>query len=65
MERMPGESVELPSTLLASVREAVGSDGVAALVAAAVEAHLRNRELNRILDELEAEAGSVPAGLDP
>ncbi len=63
MGGMAGETVELPSDLDSSVRESVGSDGIEDFVVAAVEAHLRNRELGRILDELEAEAGTVPAGL--
>jgi len=60
---MAGETVELPNVLLASVRDAVGPDGVKDFVAAAVEAQLRDRELGRILDELEAEAGTVSAVL--
>ena len=54
----------LPSDLLASVRSAVGSEGMQDFVVIAVEASLKHRELGRILDELEAEAGPVPPELD-
>jgi len=57
------EPIVLPSDLVASVRELVGVDGVTDYVVKAVERMLKNHELARILDELEAEAGSVPEGL--
>jgi len=57
------EPIPLPSDLLASVRKLVGPDGVTDYVVKAVERMLKNHELARILDELEAEAGSVPEGL--
>jgi len=60
---VPGESIELPSGVVASVRELVGPDGVQAFVVTAIEGLLKNRELGRILDQIEAEAGAVPPGL--
>ena len=53
----------MPSDLVASVRQLVGPDGVTDYVVKAVERMLKNHELARILDELEAEAGCVPEGL--
>ncbi len=63
MAGVAGETVELPADLVALVRDAVGSEGVQDFVVAAIEAHLKNRELGRILDEFEAEAGALTAGL--
>ncbi len=57
------EPIVLPNDLVASVRELVGVDGVTDYLVKAVERMLKNQELARILDELEAEAGSVPEGL--
>ncbi|WP_433247845.1 hypothetical protein ACQPYK_47745 [Streptosporangium sp. CA-135522] len=51
-------SVSLPEGTVRALREMAGNRGVSALVAAAVEEHLRNRATASYLDEYEREHGA-------
>ncbi|GGK59691.1 hypothetical protein Ppa06_26650 [Planomonospora parontospora subsp. parontospora] len=55
-------SVSLPEGTVHALREMVGNRGVSALVAAAVEEHLRNRATASYLDEYEREHGAFSDG---
>ncbi|MFF5205109.1 hypothetical protein [Streptosporangium sp. NPDC000396] len=50
--------MSLPEGTVHALREMVGNRGVSALVAAAVEEHLRNRATASYLDEYEREHGA-------
>jgi hypothetical protein len=56
-------SVSIDETLAARVEEHVGARGLSAFVARAVDHELEREQLNRYLDELEAEFGAVPEEL--
>lgn len=55
---MATEPVELDSELIAQIRAV--TDDVASFVATAVNRELAHGDLNRLLGELEAEAGPIP-----
>jgi Arc/MetJ family transcription regulator len=61
--RMATERLDLDGDLLAQVRELAGPDGVAGFVERAIRRELRHEHLDRLLDELEAEVGPLPAEL--
>lgn len=55
--------VMLPDDLVEAVRRAVGADAVPTFTAKAVEAALRNRDLDDLLSELVDEVGPIPPEL--
>ncbi|MEU5425991.1 hypothetical protein AB0H73_10335 [Streptomyces olivoreticuli] len=55
-------SVSLPEGTVQALRASAGGRGVSAIVATAVEEHLRNQATLAYLDEFEQESGAFTAG---
>ncbi|MGH9224020.1 MAG: hypothetical protein ACRD2W_09635 [Acidimicrobiales bacterium] len=53
--------VDLDADLVAEVKRRAGDSAVGTFIEAAVRRHLDNEAFGRLLDELEAESGPVPA----
>ncbi len=59
-QHMGTERLDLDSGLLAQLRDMTGPEGVVSFIERAIRRELRRDNLDRLLDELEAEVGPLP-----